>query len=77
MHSTGNRGDHLDWLQALLKYVEFIQNTVYAPQSLKVVFRGAEDTTMIGKSVDLHYLYTVRVLGNRCERVGLQSCCDF
>ena len=34
---------------ALLKYVEFIQNVVYAPNSLKVVFRGSEQTTMIGK----------------------------
>ncbi|CAH1773969.1 unnamed protein product [Owenia fusiformis] len=32
---------------ALLKYVEFIQNTVYAPASLKVVFKGSEHTTMI------------------------------
>ncbi|KAJ8047643.1 MutS protein-like 4 [Holothuria leucospilota] len=32
---------------ALLKYVEFIQNIVYAPNSLKVVFKGSERTTMI------------------------------
>ncbi|XP_072181746.1 mutS protein homolog 4-like [Diadema setosum] len=32
---------------ALLKYVEFIQNTVYAPNSLKVVFRGSEQSTVI------------------------------
>jgi DNA mismatch repair protein MSH4 len=32
---------------ALLKYVEFIQNMVYAAASLKVVFRGSEQTTMI------------------------------
>ncbi|XP_022081598.1 mutS protein homolog 4-like isoform X1 [Acanthaster planci] len=32
---------------ALLKYVEFIQNVVYAPSSLKVVFRGSEQSTMI------------------------------
>jgi len=34
-------------LQALLKYVEFIQNIVYAPSSLKIVFKGSEQTTMI------------------------------
>ena len=34
-------------LQALLKYVEFIQNIVYAPSSLKVMFKGSEQTTMI------------------------------
>uniref|UniRef100_A0A8C6WBT6 DNA mismatch repair protein n=1 Tax=Nannospalax galili TaxID=1026970 RepID=A0A8C6WBT6_NANGA len=32
---------------ALLKYVEFIQNTVYAPKSLKVCFQGSEQTAMI------------------------------
>uniref|UniRef100_W5K1S4 MutS homolog 4 n=1 Tax=Astyanax mexicanus TaxID=7994 RepID=W5K1S4_ASTMX len=32
---------------ALLKYVEFIQNSVYAPKSLKVSFTGSEQTTMI------------------------------
>ena len=35
--------------QALLKYVEFIQNLVYAPRSLKIVFKGCEQTTMIGE----------------------------
>ena len=33
---------------ALLKYVEFIQNVVYAPNSLKVCFKGSEQTAMIG-----------------------------
>ncbi|XP_014778440.1 mutS protein homolog 4 [Octopus bimaculoides] len=32
---------------ALLKYVEFIQNIVYAPSTLKIIFRGCENTTMI------------------------------
>ncbi|XP_077981944.1 mutS protein homolog 4-like [Glandiceps talaboti] len=32
---------------ALLKYVEYIQNIVYAPNSLKVVFKGSEQTMMI------------------------------
>ncbi|XP_071668905.1 mutS protein homolog 4 isoform X8 [Patagioenas fasciata] len=32
---------------ALLKYVEFIQNSVYAPKSLKVRFQGSEKTAMI------------------------------
>eukprot|EP00731_Ephydatia_muelleri_P017612 Em0010g710a len=35
---------------ALLKYVEFIQNIVYAPSSVKVVFRGSEQTAMIDVS---------------------------
>ncbi|KAH3873388.1 hypothetical protein DPMN_036623 [Dreissena polymorpha] len=35
---------------ALIKYIEFIQNTVYAPASLKVVFKGSENTTMIDMS---------------------------
>ena len=33
---------------ALLKYVEFIQNIVYAPNSLRVCFKGSEQTTTIG-----------------------------
>ncbi|XP_048047631.1 mutS protein homolog 4 isoform X1 [Megalobrama amblycephala] len=32
---------------ALLKYLEFVQNSIYAPKSLKVVFTGSEQTAMI------------------------------
>ena len=32
---------------ALLKYFEFIQNSIYAPKSLKVIFTGSEQTAMI------------------------------
>ena len=35
---------------ALLKYIEFIQNHTYARNSLKIVFKGSEETTMIGKT---------------------------
>ena len=35
---------------ALIKYVEFIQNVIYAPRSLKIVFTGGEKTVMIGTS---------------------------
>ncbi|KAM4872669.1 mutS protein homolog 4 isoform 2-T2 [Thomomys bottae] len=35
---------------ALLKYVEFIQNSVYAPKSLKICFQGSEQTAMIDAS---------------------------
>lgn len=34
---------------ALLKYVEFVQNVVYAPSSLRVHFKGSEQTAMIGR----------------------------
>ena len=34
---------------ALIKYVEYIQNIIYAPNSLQVVFKGSEQTTMIGQ----------------------------
>ena len=33
---------------ALLKYVEFIQNVVYAPSSICVRYKGSEQTAMIG-----------------------------
>ena len=36
---------------ALLKYTEFSQNKIYAPHSLKIVFRGSEQTMMIGKCI--------------------------
>ena len=32
---------------SLLKYLEFIQNFIYAPKSLKVSFKGSEQTAMI------------------------------
>ncbi|XP_035824498.1 mutS protein homolog 4 [Aplysia californica] len=32
---------------ALLKYMEFIQNVMFAPNSLKAVFKGCENSTMI------------------------------
>ncbi|XP_073245789.1 mutS protein homolog 4-like [Porites lutea] len=35
---------------ALLKYVEFIQNIVYAPYSVKVLFKGSEKTAIIDAS---------------------------
>jgi hypothetical protein len=31
-----------------VKYVEFIQNIIFAPKSMRVVFKGSENTTMIG-----------------------------
>lgn len=34
---------------ALLAYVELVQNHTYAFNSLKVVFKGSEETTMIGQ----------------------------
>ncbi|KXJ20920.1 MutS protein-like 4 [Exaiptasia diaphana] len=35
--------------QALLKYIEYIQNIVYAPNSLKVIFKGSDQTTTIAR----------------------------
>ncbi|TRY66504.1 hypothetical protein DNTS_005388 [Danionella cerebrum] len=32
---------------ALLKYIEFVQKSIYAPKSLRVVFTGSEHTAMI------------------------------
>ncbi|KAM3841776.1 mutS protein homolog 4 [Vipera latastei] len=39
---------------ALLKYVEFIQNSVYAPKSLKIRFHGSEQTAMIDSTSALN-----------------------
>ncbi|XP_066526456.1 mutS protein homolog 4 isoform X2 [Hoplias malabaricus] len=50
---------------ALLKYIEFIQNFVYAPKSLKVSFTGSEKTAMID-SVSARNLELV--INNRNQR---------
>ncbi|XP_062834207.1 mutS protein homolog 4 isoform X3 [Anolis carolinensis] len=39
---------------AVLKYVEFIQNSVYAPKSLKIRFHGSEQTAMIDSTSALN-----------------------
>ncbi|XP_046863669.1 mutS protein homolog 4-like [Xenia sp. Carnegie-2017] len=39
---------------ALLKYVEFMQNIIYAPASLKIVFKGSEQTMMIDAATAKH-----------------------
>ncbi|XP_055883889.1 mutS protein homolog 4-like [Biomphalaria glabrata] len=39
---------------ALLKYVEFIQNMIFAPNSLKAEFRGCEHSTMIDSTTVKH-----------------------
>ena len=41
--------------KALLKYVEYIQNAVYAPNSLKITFQCPDQTTMIGKQTLFKY----------------------
>ncbi|PVD38561.1 hypothetical protein C0Q70_01177 [Pomacea canaliculata] len=46
---------------ALLKYVEYIQNIIFAPSSLKVVFKGSEHTTMI----DIMTAKNLELLENR------------
>uniref|UniRef100_A0A8C9VKC9 MutS homolog 4 n=1 Tax=Scleropages formosus TaxID=113540 RepID=A0A8C9VKC9_SCLFO len=43
---------------ALLKYTEFVQNCIYAPKSLKVSFKGSEQTAMID-STSAHNLELV------------------
>lgn len=48
--STNIKITKLNIVQALLKYVEFIQNIVYAPGSVKVLFKGSERTAIIGKT---------------------------
>jgi len=39
---------------ALLKYVEFIQNIVFAPNSLKITYKGGEQTMLIDASAAVH-----------------------
>lgn len=39
---------------ALLKYLEFVQNSVYAAKSLRVIFKGSEQTAMIDSASASH-----------------------
>ncbi|XP_013777928.1 mutS protein homolog 4-like, partial [Limulus polyphemus] len=48
---------------ALLKYVEFIQNVLYAPHSLKIIFRGSENTAVI----DFATAKNLELLVNLCD----------
>ncbi|XP_032073691.1 mutS protein homolog 4 [Thamnophis elegans] len=52
---------------ALLKYVEFIQNSVYAPKSLKIRFHGSEQTAMIDSTSTLNLEL---ITNNRDPRKG-------
>nr|XP_040055241.1 mutS protein homolog 4 isoform X1 [Gasterosteus aculeatus aculeatus] len=52
---------------ALLKYLEFIQNSVYAGKSLKVSFRGSEQTAMIDSTSAANLEL---VVNNRDHRSG-------
>lgn len=39
---------------ALLKYLEFIQNSIYSAKSLRVTFKGSEQTAMIDSASACH-----------------------
>ncbi|XP_072314112.1 mutS protein homolog 4 [Eucyclogobius newberryi] len=52
---------------ALLKYLEFIQNSVYAPKSLKVSFKGSEQTAMIDSASSTNLELVVNNRDHRSE----------
>jgi DNA mismatch repair protein MSH4 len=54
---------------ALLKYVEFIQNAVYAPNSLKITYQGPDQTTMI----DVVTAKNLELLGNIRDPASMHS----
>uniref|UniRef100_A0A6Q2ZI71 DNA mismatch repair proteins mutS family domain-containing protein n=1 Tax=Esox lucius TaxID=8010 RepID=A0A6Q2ZI71_ESOLU len=56
---------------ALLKYIEFIQNSVYAPKSLKVIFRGSEQTAMIDSASATNLELVVNNRDHRSEHTLL------
>ncbi|KAF4084026.1 hypothetical protein AMELA_G00124150 [Ameiurus melas] len=57
---------------ALLKYFEFIQNSVYAPRSLKVSFTGSEQTAMIDAVSAKNLELVINNRGNRSEHTLLE-----
>ncbi|XP_026789533.3 mutS protein homolog 4 isoform X2 [Pangasianodon hypophthalmus] len=57
---------------ALLKYLEFIQNSVYAPRSLKVSFTGSEQTAMIDAVSARNLELVINNRGHRSEHTLLE-----
>ncbi|TNN42250.1 MutS 4 [Liparis tanakae] len=56
---------------ALLKYLEFIQNSVYAGKSLKVIFKGSEQTAMIDSTSAVNLELVVNNRDHRSEHTLL------
>ncbi|XP_018545467.1 mutS protein homolog 4 [Lates calcarifer] len=56
---------------ALLKYLEFIQNSVYAAKSLKVTFKGSEQTAMIDSASATNLELVVNNRDHRSEHTLL------
>ncbi|KAM3871478.1 mutS protein homolog 4 [Diretmus argenteus] len=56
---------------ALLKYLEFIQNSIYAPKSLKVIFKGSEQTAMIDSASAANLELVVNNRDHRSEHTLL------
>uniref|UniRef100_A0A7N6AI53 DNA mismatch repair protein n=1 Tax=Anabas testudineus TaxID=64144 RepID=A0A7N6AI53_ANATE len=56
---------------ALLKYLEFIQNSVYAAKSLKVIFKGSEQTAMIDSASATNLELVVNNRDHRSEHTLL------
>uniref|UniRef100_A0A8C7R2M7 MutS homolog 4 n=1 Tax=Oncorhynchus mykiss TaxID=8022 RepID=A0A8C7R2M7_ONCMY len=56
---------------ALLKYFEFIQNSIYAPKSLKVSFKGSEHTAMIDSASATNLELVVNNRDHRSEHTLL------
>ena len=57
-------------------YIEFIQNMVYAPYSIKVVFKGSENTTMIGNYIEfiqnmVYAPYSIKVVFKGSENTTM------
>uniref|UniRef100_A0A3B3WMF1 DNA mismatch repair proteins mutS family domain-containing protein n=1 Tax=Poecilia mexicana TaxID=48701 RepID=A0A3B3WMF1_9TELE len=52
---------------ALLKYLEFIQSSFYAAKSLKVIFKGSEQTTMIDSASAANLELVVNNRDNRSD----------
>ncbi|CAG5866395.1 unnamed protein product [Menidia menidia] len=56
---------------ALLKYLEFLQNSVYAAKSLKVTFKGSEQTAMIDSASAVNLELVVNNRDHRSEHTLL------
>ncbi|XP_030643259.1 mutS protein homolog 4 [Chanos chanos] len=52
---------------ALLKYLEFLQKSIYAPKSLRVTFRGSEQTAMIDSASAINLELVINNRDHRSE----------
>ncbi|GFG40763.1 hypothetical protein Cfor_06041, partial [Coptotermes formosanus] len=62
---------------ALLKYIEFVRNVLFAPKSLKVEYQGSQNTMVIDMKTAhfLELILSLRGSNNQCSLMGVMNHC--